>query len=472
MSTSKLNNFKHWRMEQKNWKNKSVRLLLEQDSEFEKNPVEIIKSKARKLVLDAYNLGWQGPPFDIIELAQLLNISVTPNETVRDARIVPTVSDTLEIQYNPYQRKSRMNFSVAHEIGHTLFPDCADEIRNREENTSHENWELEFLCNLAASEILLPYGMFSNDVKQLDLDLDSLKSLSNRYNSSLEATAIRFCEVTNEPCQLIIAKYDENYESLRVSYSIQSNAAKGVLPSIESGYIIPICSKAYECSKPGWTASGVEKWGTWDHSLLLQTIGLSADKGEINQKVGILITPKNEIGDRQEIIKVVGDATVPRGNGKKIIVQIVNSSGATGAGFGKAMSKAYPKTKKYLNAWKDKPLEFKFGGTQTINIEEDLFVFQILAQKGIFSRNGEIPLKYDYLHVGLQSLFNFANEIGASIHMPYIGAGQAGGNWDIIEGMILHELVNKGLKVVVYELAGKPLSKKKSELPSLFDVLT
>jgi hypothetical protein len=44
--------------------------------------------------------------------------------------------------------------------------------------------------------------------------------------------------------------------------------------------------------------------------------------------------------------------------------------------------------------------------------------------------------------------------------MPAIGSGQAGGDWEIIVGMIHDELVNYDIKVNIYFLPGKPFNPK------------
>jgi hypothetical protein len=84
----------------------------------------------------------------------------------------------------------------------------------------------------------------------------------------------------------------------------------------------------------------------------------------------------------------------------------------------------------------------------------------MLAQKGIFATANEIPLRYNELRKCLIELRNTAIELGCSIHMPAIGAGQAKGNWEIIIGMIHDELVNYNLKVNIYLFPGKPLTQR------------
>ena len=58
-----------------------------------------------------------------------------PNAAVADARVF-WVNGRFEIEYNPHRPRGRVNFSIAHEIAHTFFEDCAEEVRNR----SREKW--------------------------------------------------------------------------------------------------------------------------------------------------------------------------------------------------------------------------------------------------------------------------------------------------------------------------------------------
>jgi hypothetical protein len=47
-----------------------------------------------------------------------------------------------------------------------------------------------------------------------------------------------------------------------------------------------------------------------------------------------------------------------------------------------------------------------------------------------------------------------AVELGASVHMPRIGCGLAGGNWSRVEPLVTERLVRRGLAVTVYDHGG------------------
>lgn len=62
------------------------------------------------------------------------------------------------------------------------------------------------------------------------------------------------------------------------------------------------------------------------------------------------------------------------------------------------------------------------------------------------------PIRYDAVLEGLRTLADYAIGLGASIHMPRIGCGLAGGDWRIIEAIIQVSLIDPGIDVTVYDL--------------------
>ncbi len=445
----------------KKWKHESVLKMIEESNN---DPIEEIRFRARELVLEALENGWSGPPFNSIELANYLNLEITPNDAVVDARISPKGKKGFSIEYNPFQKPTRINFSVAHEIAHTLFTDCIDKIRNREDEPS-ENRELEQLCNIGASEIQLPYAIFSNDANAIEnITLENLIALASKFKASLESLFIRFVEVIDRPCAIMICAFNDP-SHLVVEYY---KASKYFEKKIPSNFHIPNDSNAYECQAPGWSARETISWSFLEEEEYnIYCIGLSPMRKDNRGRVGIVVTPfdSTENLSTQKIRMEFGDATKPRGVGTKIIAQVVNSSGALGLGFGKSLSKNFPIVKEELQKWHKEKSEFILGNSRLIKVSEEMYIFQMLAQKGLFAKAGEIPLKYSSLKKCLSELATQAQDLDASIHMPMIGAGQAQGDWNVIQGMIHDEIVAKGIGVFIYMLPGKiPNIKVKSSL--------
>jgi hypothetical protein len=447
------------------WNHKSIIKLIDESQNLD--PVQEIRERAKRLVLKAFDLGWMGPPFNAIQLANLLGIDIIPNDSINDARIINLKKGHLQIQYNPFQKPTRINFSIAHEIGHTLFSDCEEEVRNREEDFT-ANRQLEQLCNIAASEIQLPYAIFSNDANNTTLTIEGLLELARKYNASLESVFLRFAEVIDKPCAVLIGIFKKEDEIV-VDYSVSS---KNFDYKIPHGFIVPFNSKIAECTAPGWTSRETVSWDIFNNEEhIAYTIGISPYKRDNKHRIAILIVPKkikcNEV-ESHKIILEYGDATKPRGNDIKIIAQVVNTTAATGLGFGKSLVKNYPIVKDELAKWAKNKLTFKLGESNLVKLNNQLYVFQMLAQKGLFPKAGEIPLKYDALRICLNSLTLTAKELGASIHMPQIGAGQARGDWNIILGMIYDELITRDVKVNIYILPGKAFNPKNRSVLTLF----
>jgi hypothetical protein len=59
-----------------------------------------------------------------------------------------------------------------------------------------------------------------------------------------------------------------------------------------------------------------------------------------------------------------------------------------------------------------------------------------------------------------------SRELGATVHMPRIGCGLAGGTWDRIEPLIQNRLIAAGVHVTPYDLAPNvALSSKARKAP-------
>ncbi len=154
---------------------------------------------------------------------------------------------------------------------------------------------------------------------------------------------------------------------------------------------------------------------------------------------------------------VEGDATQPQGEGRKIIPHICNDVGAWGKGFVLALSRRWPEPEREYRRWfrGELPLPFELGRVQFVQVEPAIWVANIIGQHGLRPRKGIPPIRYDAVRQGLRHVADFAVQKRAEVHMPRIGAGLAGGDWETINRIIQEELCGRGLKVVVYDLPRK-----------------
>jgi O-acetyl-ADP-ribose deacetylase (regulator of RNase III) len=152
---------------------------------------------------------------------------------------------------------------------------------------------------------------------------------------------------------------------------------------------------------------------------------------------------------------LVGDATDPVGTGTKIIAHICNDVGAFGAGFVVPLGQKFPLAKSSYLAWamKEDLIPFRLGRMTLVRCEEPsprIFVANMIAQEGCGWNNGVPPIRYNALEDCLAELVLHARSLNASVHMPRIGCGLAGGTWDKVEPLISKHLHD--IDVKVYDL--------------------
>ncbi|MGW4499908.1 hypothetical protein ACWENR_15015 [Micromonospora sp. NPDC004336] len=95
---------------------------------------------------------------------------------------------------------------------------------------------------------------------------------------------------------------------------------------------------------------------------------------------------------------IKGDATSPQAKGPKVIAHVCNDAGGWGKGFVLAVSRRWPQPERCLT-----------------------------------------------------SLADHAQALAASVHMPRIGCGLAGGTWTRMEPIVVRTLCERDIAVTVYD---------------------
>lgn len=151
-----------------------------------------------------------------------------------------------------------------------------------------------------------------------------------------------------------------------------------------------------------------------------------------------------------------GDATNPLASGQKIIAHVCNDIGKWGRGFVMALSKKWPVTRReYLSWYNKKEIDgnkFELGGVQLVQVRPDICVANMIGQHGIKTGSKGPPIRYPAVQSALEKIADHALKTDASVHMPRIGCGLAGGKWEEIEPLIQNLLVKRGIPVYVYDL--------------------
>lgn len=154
-----------------------------------------------------------------------------------------------------------------------------------------------------------------------------------------------------------------------------------------------------------------------------------------------------------EIIFLRGDATQPQAKGVQIIAHVCNDIGGWGAGFVLAISKRWPEPAAEYRSWhRDRSSnDFGLGAAQFVCVDTDVWVANMVGQRGVHADSDGPPVRYPAIQTCLGTVATKALELDASVHMPRIGCGLAGGKWSKIEPLIVDTLCAADVPVYVYD---------------------
>ena len=234
-------------------------------------------------------------------MAELLKIGVLPNDAVVDARIVP-VTEGLRIEFNPSRPHGRVRYWVAHELAHTLFPNCAEMVRNRTPppGLRDDTWQLELLCNIAAAELLMPTGY--TDLENEEIDIDNSLKLRSEFDVSTEAILLRIAKLTDTPCAAFAAarvRMRGGYPGFRIDYSVSSRTWDVRIPS---NFRVDSSTALTECTAIGFTVKGTEHWGGQLPVFDVQCVGIPPFPGDLFPRIaGILTSDAHRTRQNQEL---------------------------------------------------------------------------------------------------------------------------------------------------------------------------
>lgn len=95
--------------------------------------------------------------------------------------------------------------------------------------------------------------------------------------------------------------------------------------------------------------------------------------------------------------------------------------------------------------------EFGLGATQMVQVRSDIWVANMVAQHGIRTGSNGPPIRYDAVARCLTTVAEHAARLAATVHMPRIGCGLAGGRWDRIEPLVAAALCERDIATTVYD---------------------
>jgi O-acetyl-ADP-ribose deacetylase (regulator of RNase III) len=150
----------------------------------------------------------------------------------------------------------------------------------------------------------------------------------------------------------------------------------------------------------------------------------------------------------------IGDATAPFGppEERKIIVHVCNDYGGWGRGFVLALSSRWHDPERAYRSVK----HLKLGTIQIVPVSFRICVVNMIAQHG--NSTPTVPaIQYDALKQCLQNVHSgmqLYQLLDQSIHMPRIGCGLGGGEWEKVE-QIINEVFPPETNINVYDMGAK-----------------
>jgi Zn-dependent peptidase ImmA (M78 family) len=169
--------------------------------------IERAKQLVNRLVEDR---GHDKPPFLPEEFARLQQIEkIVRADLGKTSAVLLRFHDGPVIKVNQNHSLARQNFSCAHEIGHTLFTEL--KLQRYIESIEYRTFNpqacekargkaKERLCDVAATELLMPETVFRKCLSSFGISVHSIELLANIFRVSIRAAAWRIAEVSTEPC--------------------------------------------------------------------------------------------------------------------------------------------------------------------------------------------------------------------------------------------------------------------------------
>jgi len=122
-----------------------------------------------------------------------------------------------------------------------------------------------------------------------------------------------------------------------------------------------------------------------------------------------------------------------------VIIHGCNAQGVMGSGVALALRNAYPsvydgyiRTKNYMG--------LRLGSVSIVNVTPKLKVVNLISQE-FYGRDSLVQyVDYDAIKEGFRKAYNHLLPHNPKIHIPKIGSGLGGGDWDIISKIIEEQM--------------------------------
>lgn len=151
--------------------------------------------------------GWNPPPFTPDLYARVLDIAVlrVDENGPWDAMYIPLRERPRIVLNTRNASAGRVNFSLAHEIAHSLLDPAPSGTRYFRARTDYYDGsvathKIERACDEIAAELLMPGPWFREAISRRGLCAQAVPVIAGDFGVSLEAAAARIVETAETPC--------------------------------------------------------------------------------------------------------------------------------------------------------------------------------------------------------------------------------------------------------------------------------
>ena len=262
-------------------------------------------------------------PVDLALVASFQGVrAIEVVEMAQAGRLIPEEGG-YRIQLNASHSGRKRRFTTGHEIGHTLLPGYQSRPHLVQDVVTGQfdmGREEEFLCDVAAAELLLPDHLFRPAAQARGCYLEAVLELATRFEASREATARRLVDLNLWPCALVL--WHQAYKKREAALTMQSTFGIEWVPpqpklrvryavaSATFGYFVPRQLSAprdgliEQCFADGGPQSGEEVLQIGGHAVAFYAMAVArdfvSDSGPIREVLCLLLSSGREPLARDE----------------------------------------------------------------------------------------------------------------------------------------------------------------------------
>jgi Zn-dependent peptidase ImmA (M78 family) len=155
--------------------------------------------------------GFRGPDELVLEdLAWAMGVAVLEGELEHaEARLVRRGTKGLIRIRGNLPELGRKKFAISHELGHWVLHEHISHVflcTSEDMVARFKAKAVELEANYFATELLMPSSLFGPAIAEEPFSVDTVSQIAADYRTSFTATALRFVELTDTYCVLVVSK--------------------------------------------------------------------------------------------------------------------------------------------------------------------------------------------------------------------------------------------------------------------------